>query len=103
MTPFEVPLNPIAQKLSIVLANVTYNLTVKWNSKSECWVVDLADANDVPIVSGIPLVTGADLFEQYGYLALGGGLIVQTDHDQDLVPAYAALGSSGHVYFIIAS
>lgn len=107
MTVYEIPLSPQPQKLTISLAGVQYNLTVKYNSalsglvKDPCWVLDIADINDVPIVRGIPIVTGADLLEQYGYLNLGGQLVAQTDHSVDAVPTYTNLGLQGHLFFLI--
>lgn len=77
-----------------------YRFTVKWNKPASCWMVDIADSNGTPIVSGISLVTGADLLEQYGYLRFGGQLIAQTAHDADAVPTFANLGSDGKMYFM---
>lgn len=99
--PYEIPLSPMAQKFGITLAGVAYNLTVSWNNASTGgWVLDIADSNDVPIVSGIPLVTGCDLLEQYEYLNLGGKLEVQTDSDLFAVPTFSNLGVQGHLYFL---
>lgn len=75
-------------------------LSVKWCKPAACWVADIADINGNPIVSGIPLVTGADLLEQFGYLRLGGQLLAQTDHDTDAVPTFTNLGKEGHMYFL---
>jgi hypothetical protein len=65
------------------------------------WVVDLLDDQDNPVVSGIPLVTGANLLEQYDYLNFGGQLIVQTDHDVDKIPTFENLGDECHLYFSV--
>ena len=95
-----VPLIPDFQKFTITLVGVTYQFTVRWCVPSDCWVLDIADLNAQPIISGIPLVTGCDLLGQYGYLNLGGQLIVQTDSDLDAVPTLANLGSQGNLYFV---
>lgn len=100
MTAFEVPLSPKAQSFAISLLGVTYNLTFTWNAPSQAWLVSIADVNNVPLVDSIPLVTGADLLAQYGYLGIGGKLIVQTDNDPAAVPTYANLGSTGHLFFV---
>ncbi len=99
-TPFEIPTQPTPQRFTITLAGVDYRITQRWNTFSSCWVIDIADAGDTPIVSGIPLVTGADLLESFAYLDIGGQLIVQTDHDTDAVPTFDNLGSTGHLYFV---
>jgi len=106
-TAYEVPLSPMPQKFSISLAGVTYNLKLSWNDilyggglKNPCWLLDIRDTTDNPILTGIPLVTGADLLAQYGYLSFGGQLIVQSDNDPNLVPSFDTLGKTGHLYFV---
>lgn len=96
---YEIPLSSTPQTFRIPLAGVTYQMTVRWNWINTSWVLDIADSSGNPIVSGIPLVTGADLLEQFGYLGLGGSLYVQTDNDPNAVPTYQNLGTTGHVYF----
>lgn len=101
MAVFEIPLSPQPQRFSITLAQISYRMTVRWiDTDDGGWVLDIADSNSVPIVSGIPLVTGADLLEQYGYLNFGGELIVQTDTDLNAVPTYSNLGVTSHLYFV---
>lgn len=102
-----VPLQPMPQSFSITLAGVEYNLTVYWNDTlyggglaDPNWLLDIADQNDAPIVTAIPLVTGCNLLEQFDYLQLGGGLVVQSSQDPDLVPDFASLGSTGNLYFV---
>lgn len=85
------------------MAGVEYQLTVKWNDPNQSWMVDIADSNGNPIVSGIPLVTGKDLLAPYGYLNFGGQLIAQTTNNVDAVPTFVNLGSTGNLYFIVQS
>ena len=100
-TPLEIPLIPsTAQTFTITLVGVTYTMTVHWCAPSSCWVLDIADQNAVPIVSGIPIITGADLLAAYGYLGIGGQLIVQTDYDVDAVPTFDNLGDTSHLFFL---
>lgn len=105
-TVSEIPLFSAPQKLAIALGGIPYSLTVKWNDTvyggglaEPCWILDIADANEVPIITGIPLVTGADLLAQYKYLGIKGQLIVQTDNDSNAVPTASNLGTEGHLYF----
>lgn len=102
-TAFTIPTSSTPQQLSISLGGVKYTLTTKWNVPANCWVLDIADVNNNPIVSGICLVTGVDLLEQYGYLNFGGKLYVQTDHDINAVPTLSNFGTTGHLYFVTAS
>ncbi len=99
-TPYEIPLSPMPQQLSIALAGVTYNLNVYWCDPAQCWMLDIADSTETPILTGIPIVTGADLLEPYAYLNFGGQLQVQTDQDTFAVPTYDNLGVNGHLYFV---
>jgi hypothetical protein len=101
-TPFLIPLQPANQVFTITLAGVQYQFTVKWNDANQAWTLDIADATGAnPIISGIPIVTGADLLAPYGYLNFGGQLIAQTTNDTNAVPTLANLGSAGNVYFVV--
>lgn len=102
MTVFEIPLASNNQKFSITLVGVTYNMTVRWCPPASCWILDIADLNNVPIIQGIPMVTGADLLEQYEYLGFVGSLVVQTDYEPNLVPDFTSLGNTGHLYFLVS-
>jgi hypothetical protein len=101
-TPFLIPLQPTNQVFTITLGGVQYQFTVKWNDANQAWTLDIADATGAnPIVSGIPIVTGADLLAPYGYLNFGGQLIAQTTNDTNAVPTLANLGSAGNLYFVV--
>lgn len=100
MTNYVVPTLPTNQLLTIDLAGTTYQLLFLWNGKSNCWVMDVLDSAGNPIVTGIPLITGADLLEQYHYLGIGGSLLCQTIGDIDSVPTYENFGTTGILYFI---
>lgn len=76
------------------------NMAYKWNRFAACWTVDIQDADGNALLNGVPLVTGADLFSQFGYMEFGGQLIAQTDGDPTAVPTFENLGKTGHVYFI---
>lgn len=100
-TPFLIPLQPNNQTFVISLAGVQYQLTFKWNDANQAWTLDIASATgSTPIVSGIPVVTGADLLAPYAYINFGGQLIVQTTNNTNAVPTLANLGSAGLVYFL---
>jgi hypothetical protein len=99
-TPYEIPLSPINQNFSIALGSKTYSLTITFNGVTEMWNLDIADQNGNALVQGIPIVTGCDLLEQYGYLNFGGQLIAQTDNDASAPPTQFNLGVTGHLYFV---
>lgn len=97
---YEIPLRATPQAFLITLAGVQYSLSVKWCNANASWVMDITDVNGAGILSGVPLVTGADLLEQYAHLGIGGKLYVQSDFDLNAVPNFTNLGSTSHLYFI---
>jgi len=99
---YEIPLSPQPQKFQITLANTAYAMTVTWNVVNASWMIDIADASGNPILTGVPMVTGADLLEQYAYLEFGFALIAQTDNAPNVIPTFADLGSTGHLYALIS-
>lgn len=97
----QVPLLPQPQKFSIVLLGITYNMRTRWSNLSNAWMLDISDADLVPIVGSIPLVVGADLLEEYEYLNIEGGLWVQnTTGPADDVPGFNDFGSIARLLFI---
>lgn len=83
MALYEIPLTPEPQSFGISLAGRELRLAFRW-AESSCpdapggWLLDIFDAPDdlVPLACGIPLVAGCDLLRPYGYLELGGGLML---------------------------
>lgn len=100
MTTFEIPLISMPQKFSVSLAGVTYNMTLRWCAPGQFWCLDINTVNDDSIRSGIPLITGADLLESFGYLNFGGQLIVTTDFDAGAPPTSDNLGAQSHLFFV---
>ena len=96
----EIPLIPAPQTFTARLQGVVYNLRVTWCVPSQTWVLDISDIDDAPIILGIPLVTGADLLEQYAYLGIGGQLFVVCDAGPDAVPTYHDLGVLSHLVYV---
>lgn len=101
ITPYTIPLIQSNQTLTISLAGISYNLRVVWNNIAQSWTLDILDKNNNAIVTGIPIVTGADLLEQFGYLNFGGRLIAQTDNDPNAIPTFANLGLTGNLFFVV--
>lgn len=105
MTAQLIPTSPQAQTFSITLGTVNYVLLLQWNVPAQCWMMDVLDADSNELLSGVPLVTGADLLEQFSYLLIGGSLgagemQVQTTNDTFAVPTYANLGTLGNLYWV---
>jgi hypothetical protein len=101
-TVYTVPLNGAPQQFTIGLGGVTYTLLLKWNAMQQGWFLDIGDSSNNPIVSGIPLVTGVNLLEQYGYLGFNGSLYVQTASNVDAIPTFTNLGTDSNVFYVTA-
>lgn len=96
---YVIPLTPEPQRFGIVLAGRELLLAVRWMDAPEGgWLLDVADAGGVPLLSGIPLVAGCDLLEPYGYLGLGGALRLSGDEP----PALDTLGQGVDLLFEVA-
>lgn len=100
MAAYEVPLSAAPQRFNIPLAGVFYWLTLYWCEPAQCWTLNIADSDDVMLIGGIALVTGADLLEQYRHLGIGGQLVAQSDTDITQPPTKTSLGVTGHLFFV---
>jgi hypothetical protein len=76
----EIPLTADNQQFSIILAGTTWRISITW--RDLYWIMDLQNDRGEPVISGIPLVTGADLLAQYAYMgsALSWWWSVTTAH-----------------------
>lgn len=108
MAVFEILLKPgRAQTFQVTLGGILYRFTMNWNDVSNCWILDIADSTDTPILSGIPVVTGAGLLEQFRYLAIAKtsdllALTIAFGHVPDEVPTFKNLGVDSHLFYITA-
>lgn len=103
LTFTEIPLISAAQTLSTSLLGVLYNLNIYWNKPSQCWILDISDANQNPLISGIPLVTGVGLLDQYEYAMIGGNLMIASDIGADVPPTFYNLGAQTHLLFVTSN
>lgn len=91
----------VPQTFQITLGGIPYQLTLRYrNTDQGGWTVDIDDDAGNFILHGVPLVTGANLLAQYGYLHLGGGLFVQTTSNPDAVPTFENIGDDGLLYWV---
>lgn len=93
---------PFTERVSIL--GVTYTLIFNWNAVTQCWMVDFYnEAGDAEILVGVPLVTGCDLLEQFGYMPLAATAIytamsIGPGISPDTVPTFTNFGTDGHLY-----
>lgn len=92
MNVYRVPLRAGPQQLAITLSGIVYNLRLRYDERTELWVLDIADADGKSMIRNIPMVTGCNLLEQYHHLGFKGVLAVTNDFtDDDTPPAFDQL------------
>ena len=101
MTAYTVPTTPRTPKrITIFLSGTEYTLRFTWNSIASCWILDVSNASGEPLLSGVPIVTGADLLEQFQYVGIYGQMIAQTDNDPGAVPTFDNFGDTSHLFYL---
>ena len=99
MIVYEIRLQPKAQTLKCDMFGYEVNLRLIYAGEAG-WVLDIHDTQDMPLICGIPLVTGVDLLAPYASVGLDVILYVETDGDPDAVPTYENLGIGAHLYVV---
>lgn len=98
---YEIPLSATPQNFGVSISGVSYSLRFSYCEADEGgWLLDLSDSSGNSLVSGVPLVTGADLLAQYSYLGIGASLYVAGDGGSSDVPTFANLGTTTHLYVV---
>ncbi len=93
MNYYTIPLSNAAQQAGVTLAGVLYNLTVLYRDNPQAgWTLDIADANQNPILQGVPFVTD--------YLGFGGMLAVVNAAAPLVPPTFRNLGSDVLIYWL---
>lgn len=95
----EIPLTAENQLFTIQLGGQKLRLRLIFRD-SGGWILDLLNLDDTPLVTGIPLVQGADLLESHSGLGFSGGLWVVSDDEAHEYPTKANLGTLSHLYFV---
>ena len=96
MNAVEIPLVADNQTFATTINGALYHLSITW--RGIYWVLDLADGNGATIISGMPMITGADLLAQYRYMNLGFSLVVLCDVAGQENPTQFDLGTFSHLY-----
>ena len=78
----QIPFQPGASWVQeITLEGRVYRMSAAWSGVGQCWYMGLSTRDNVPIVSGVKLVQGADLLEPFADLRLPPGrLFVVGNH-----------------------
>jgi hypothetical protein len=84
----------------ISIGGVLYTLHFLFNYRMQRWMVDINDANDNQIMSGIPCLINRDMFGQYVTLPLPPGIIFCTDNtNQDSQPTQYSFGVGNTLWY----
>jgi hypothetical protein len=112
MAVFKIPTIPgRLQRFDIVINGTRYGMRLLYNTAAGSWMMDLIDEADVPVLAGIPLVTGVDLIAQHRHLNIGVNardgtrvqMLVMTfamDKPPDTIPTFENLGVDGFLYYV---
>lgn len=99
---FRIPLVNTPQVFTISLAGRAYRMISRYNPAMQAWQLCMSDAiTREPILRCLPLVTGADLLEQFHHLGIPGTLFCFTEGEQDAPPTLENLGVQGLVYYVL--
>ncbi len=102
MATVEIPLSADNQIFTLRLGGHQFRLRVVYRDEAG-WILDLLETDNSAIISGIPLVTGVDLFAPYTHLGIAGGLYVVSDDEAQEYPTKINLGYQSHLYFVTQS
>lgn len=101
MSISEIPLTADNQRFMVQLGGRWLRFTLLWRDEAG-WVVDISNENNNRLISGVPLITGADLLEPYRHLGFSGELRVFLDDEATLAPGKNSLGTRSHLVYISA-
>lgn len=100
MPAFEIPLSSGPQSFNVSLAGTLYKLTLRWSVVDKHWLLDIGLPGELEVLSGLPLLPGADLLKQHKHLGVGGALYVQSSDDTRIAPGFADLDVRSFLYFV---
>lgn len=98
MNAVEIPLFADNQSFSTTLNGSIYQFTVIW--RDPLWFIDISDSSGTLVIGSLPMVTGANLLEQYSFMGLGFSLKVLCDDPSQDYPTVNDLGIGSHLYAI---
>lgn len=81
------------------------NLNTSGNQDTEMpgnWILDIYDINMEPLLTSISIVSGQELFDQFSYLELAGGLFAAGVDNVDPPVDYPDYNANGFIFWISA-
>lgn len=96
MNKVRIPLSQYPRySFAITLFGTAYNFNFYWVDNGGFWCFDLLDSNSTVLVSGIKMVFGYDMLEQY---PINGRLFLFGD-ESELRPSYERIEEYELVYY----
>lgn len=87
-------------RFATTLSNVQYTLRLRFNTRSQRWIMDIADAANTDILTGLPVLLGRDVNGQYVLAALPPGKFFATDDTgQAEQPTLQSFGLSHSLFY----
>jgi len=86
---------------SITLSGVTYRLQLIFNGRMNRWIMNIFDASENQILSGIPVLILTNLTGQYRYLSVPSGIFIANDNTgQDMQPTQFSFGVTETLFYL---
>lgn len=98
----EIPTDPTlySYKEEIVIDDVSYVITLSWNSRFNFWIISFALTDGTELISGMKVVYGIDLFAQYPANGLPNGSLYLLSNDSSNKPAFGELGDTVSLIYV---
>lgn len=88
-------------KFKITLSNVIFSLDFKYNTRMSRWIMNINDASENQILSGIPVLINRNLTAQYSTLSIPAGTIFANDDTgQDTQPTQFSFGTDHTLLYL---
>lgn len=101
MAVYRLPINnSVQQVFDVDLGDKSYTLRFQYNKQAGAWFLDVSEQDGAALVQGLPLVSGANILDQYLYKGFGGVLVLYTDGEPDHMPNLNELGEWTSVYYV---
>lgn len=86
---------------TFTLSSTVYLFTIRYDQRMDRWIMDLADANSNPLVSGVPLLVGRNLIGRFVTEGLPVGYFFVTDDtNTGIEPTRFSFGTTHTLYFV---
>ena len=102
MTFYQLPLNNTYPwyTFQITLSGVVYSLVIRYNNRSNRYMMDINDPSGNQILSGVVLLINRNLTGQYTTLSLPPGIFFVTDEtSQGIQPTQYSFGISNSLWY----